>query len=84
MTAIFQVPIQSETLSPDEVGEISGCARKSDQVDWLTSNRWVFFKNRAGTPVVGRLYARMRLAGINPSTLAGAADGWQLDVSKVR
>lgn len=84
MTAIFEVPIQSETLSQDEISEISGCSRKGDQVEWLTSNRWIFFKNRAGTPVVGRLYARMRLSGINPMALASAAEGWQLDVSKVR
>lgn len=84
MTAIFEVPIQSETLSQDEISEISGCSRKGDQVEWLTSNRWIFFKNRAGTPIVGRLYARMRLAGINPVALTSAAEGWQLDVSKVR
>lgn len=84
MTAIFEVPIQTETLSPDELSEISGCLRKVDQVDWLSRNAWVFFQNRAGVPVVGRLYARMRLAGINPSALVTAADGWQLDVSKVR
>lgn len=84
MTAIFELPLQTETLSPEEIGEISGCSRKGDQVDWLTRNAWIFFQNRAGIPVVGRLYARMRLAGINPSALANATDGWQLDISKVR
>lgn len=85
MSAMFELPISSETLSDDEVSEISGCIRKSDQIDWLTKNGWVFFQNRAGTPKIGRLYARLRMAGINPSALASpAAAGWQFDVSKVR
>ena len=84
MTAIFEVPIQTETLSVEELFEISGCSRKRDQIDWLTLNAWVFFQNRAGIPVVGRLYARMKLAGINPISLAAASGGWQLDTSKVR
>jgi hypothetical protein len=85
MSAIFEMPIQSETLTVDELSDISGCARKSDQVDWLKRNCWVFFQNRAGIPIVGRLYARMRLAGINPAALANVPEtGWQMDTSKVR
>lgn len=85
MSAIFELPITSETLTDDEVSEISGCIRKSDQVDWLTKNGWVFFQNRAGTPKIGRLYARLRMAGINTAALAApAAGGWQFDVSLVR
>jgi len=85
MSAIFELPLTSETLSDDEVSEISGCSRKSDQVDWLTKNGWVFFKNRAGAPKIGRLYARLRMAGINPASLsAPATNGWQLDTSNIR
>jgi hypothetical protein len=86
VSAIFELPLQSETLSPEEIVDISGCARKADQVDWLKSNNWVFVQNRAGLPIVGRLYARMRLAGINPATLAANSGGssWQIDTSKVR
>ena len=85
MSAMFELPISSEVLTEEEVNEISGCVRKSDQVDWLTKNGWVFFQNRAGTPKIGRLYARLRMAGINPVALATpAAGGWQFDASKVR
>lgn len=85
MSAMFELPIPTETLSEEEVSDISGCCRKADQVEWLTKNGWVFFQNRAGTPKIGRLYARLRMAGINPATLsAPAAGGWSLDTSKVR
>lgn len=84
MTAIFEVPIQTETLSVEELFAISGCSRKGDQIDWLTRNAWVFFQNRSGLPVVGRLYARMKLAGLNPNSLTAGNGGWQLDTSKVR
>ncbi|MDK6078963.1 DUF4224 domain-containing protein [Massilia varians] len=85
MTAIFEMPLPSETLSPDEISDISGCSRKSDQIDWLMQNGWVFIKNRAGAPIIGRLYARLKLAGINPAALAAPeASGWQLDTSTIR
>jgi hypothetical protein len=85
MSAMFELPLSTETLSDEEVTDISGCSRKNDQVDWLTKNGWIFFKNRAGAPKIGRLYARLRMAGINPATLVTpAAGGWSLDTSKVR
>lgn len=85
MSAMFELPLLSETLSAEEVMEISGCSRKGDQIDWLAQNGWVFIRNRAGEPKVGRLYARLKLAGINPAMLAAPeAAGWQPDFSKVR
>lgn len=85
MSAIFEIPLQSETLSADEVTDISGCSRKGDQIEWLKRNGWLFIQNRAGAPIIGRLYARLKLTGINPAQLAAPADmGWQPDFSKVR
>lgn len=76
---------EPETLSPAEVRELSGCFRRSGQIDWLKRNGWVHFLNRAGMPIIGRQYARMRLAGIDPANTKPAQDaGWQLDLSKVR
>ena len=68
MAALFELTIQSETLTSDEVASITGCNRRGDQIDWLTTNGWRFYKNRGGDPLVGRLYARMQLAGIKPSS----------------
>lgn len=85
MSAIFEMAMPTETLTPDEISEISGCSRKGDQIDWLSQNGWLFIRNRAGAPVIGRLYARLKLAGINPAALATpAAGGWEPDFSKVR
>lgn len=85
MSAMFELHLVSETLNADEMIEISGCHRRADQVAWLDRNRWVYHTNKAGIPVVGRMYARMKMAGINPATLAQpAATGWQADFSKVR
>lgn len=85
MGAIFEMALPSETLSSDEVKEISGCSRNGDQIDWLRSNGWLFLQNRAGAPVIGRLYARLKLAGINPALLATpAAAGDGPDFSKIR
>lgn len=85
MSAIFELSLQSETLSADEISDISGCSRKGDQIEWLKRNGWVFIQNRAGMPIIGRLYARLKLAGINPAQLAAPAEtGWQPDLSKVR
>jgi hypothetical protein len=83
MGAIFEIPIQSEILTQDEVQDICGCARKSDQIDWLITNGWTFFRNRAGEPIVGRMYARLKLAGINPAAM-GVPNTWVPDFSKVR
>jgi len=85
MGAIFEMQLPSETLSADEISEISGCRRQNDQIEWLSNNGWLFIRNRAGAPIIGRLYARLKLAGINPAQLAAPeTSGWQPDFSKVR
>lgn len=85
MTAIFELTLPSETLSAEEITDISGCSRKNDQIDWLSQNGWVFIKNKAGAPIIGRLYARLKLAGINPASLAAPdQNDWRLDLANVR
>lgn len=70
MSAIFELSIASETLTADEVTTITGCLRRTDQVEWLTANDWAFHKNRAGDPIVGRLYARLKLARVDVELLS--------------
>ena len=36
MSAIFEMPIDRETLAPEELAQITGCARKGDQIEWLS------------------------------------------------
>lgn len=83
MTAIFEMPIASETLAHEEIVTITGCARKGEQSEWLGANGWTFHKNRAGEPIVGRLYARLRMAGITPAALA-TTGGWVPDFSGIK
>lgn len=83
MSAMFELPIASETLSGEELQLITGCARRNDQIAWLEAAGWTYVKNKAGEPVVGRLFARMKLAGINPSSLA-TIGAWAPDLSAVR
>lgn len=83
MTAFFEMPMASETLSHEELSQISGCARRADQIAWLQAEGWTFVKNKAGEPIVGRLYARLRLSGISPNALATSGN-WSPDLSKVR
>lgn len=82
MSAIFEMSIQSETLSADELSAITGCTRRNDQIEWLASNGWAFHKNKAGQAIVGRLYARLKLAGISPAALA-TSGGWVPDFSRL-
>lgn len=82
MTAIFEFPLPSETLEPEEVVKITGCKQRGDQVAWLDRNSWLFHKNKAGDPIVGRMYARLRMAGINPIALT-TSGGWVPDFSKL-
>lgn len=82
MTILFEMSIPTETLTHEELVDITGCARRADQIEWLTSNGWTHHRTRAGEAVVGRLYARLKMAGINPAGLASA--GWAPDMSAVR
>ena len=74
--------IQSETLAPDELAEITGCARSRDQIAWLEANDWALLKNRAGAPIVGRWYARLKLAGITPQ--AATTEAWSPDFTGIQ
>ena len=64
MSAIFELPIELETLTTDEIVQIMACQRRTDQVEWLTCNGWAFHKNKIGDPIVGRFFARLKMAGI--------------------
>lgn len=79
----LSVPIDRETLTPDEIEEITGRARRDQQAQWLTDHGWRFDRNASGVPIVGRLYARFKLAGIDLSIAVNSPSGLP-DFSKVR
>ena len=75
--------IQTETLAEEELATISGYQTPSKQIQWLTNNHWAFVLTGARRPIVGRVYARMKLAGIQPLSVKAVAEAWTLDLSKV-
>lgn len=81
MPAMFEMTLPSETLSQDELHQITGSKNKRDVAHWLDQNGWIYAKTKAGEPVVGRMYARLRMAGINPKEVVAANAGWQPDFS---
>jgi hypothetical protein len=82
MTALFDMQLTSETLASEEIAEITGATRKADQIKWLDKNGWAYVKNKAGMPIVGRMFARLKLSGINPKSLTQG--GWQPDFSGIK
>lgn len=75
--------IQTEILAEEELATISGYQTPSKQIQWLTDNHWEFVLTGARRPIVGRMYARMKLAGIQPFSVKAVAEAWTLDLSKV-
>ncbi|HEY0289843.1 MAG TPA: DUF4224 domain-containing protein [Pseudomonas sp.] len=73
----------SETLAEEDLMAITGYVIPSRQIAWLDQNGWKYVLTRARRPVVGRVYARMKLAGVKPSSENVAAEAWTLDLSRV-
>ena len=79
--------MQAEILSDDELADLTGYKRRSDQRKWLKDRNWVFVESRGGRPLVGRMFARMKLGMVN----AAIADpnppperpAWTPDFSRV-
>ena len=72
----------SEVLGNEEIAAITGYTRPSKQRSWLDENGWKYIRNRADHPIVGRIYARMKLAGISPGKTA-PQELWSLDLTTV-
>ncbi|WP_122316105.1 DUF4224 domain-containing protein [Pseudomonas cichorii] len=75
--------LQTETLAETELASITGYRRPSKQIAWLADHGWHYTLTGARRPVVGRVYARLKLAGVRPTTFNAVADTWSLDLSRV-
>ncbi|WP_343625408.1 DUF4224 domain-containing protein [Roseateles puraquae] len=81
--AIFALPDAGELLLTDvELHGLTGVQQRRLQIEWLKDNGWVFFISRVGRPVVGRLYANLKLAGLELPTFADAAP-FRLNISAI-
>ncbi len=81
--SIESVALPSETLNQEELVAITGYQIPSRQIQWLTHNGWEYVLTGARRPIVGRIYARLKLAGVKASTTNAVAETWTLDLSKV-
>ena len=77
------VSFPGELLTEDEIATITGYMTPSKQVQWLASNGWKHVLSGARRPVVGRLYARLKLAGLNASEANAATNSWAFDLTRV-
>ncbi|KTT24225.1 hypothetical protein SB14R_10260 [Pseudomonas oryzihabitans] len=77
------MPEVSEFLDSEELATLIGRKSKAAQRAWLDARGWRYEINAAGRPVVGRVYARLKLAGVKPNATNAVAETWTLDLSKV-
>ncbi|QWE81228.1 DUF4224 domain-containing protein [Pseudomonas donghuensis] len=75
--------LTSEILADEEIAAITGYLTPSRQIEWLNRNGWQHVLTAASRPVVGRVYARLKLAGIKPSASSAVAETWTLDLARV-
>lgn len=73
----------SEFLSEEEVAELTGREYPSKQIEWLNRYGWKYAVTAANRPIVGRVYARLKLAGVKPNGTVAVQEPWTLDLSKV-
>lgn len=69
MSALFDLHAADLTLAKSELTAITGCGTNKGAIEWLKLNRWHHCTNRAGDPIVGRLYATMKLSGVDVKTM---------------
>ena len=75
--------LQTEILSEEEIAAITGYMTASRQIQWLSNNSWHYVLTAARRPVVGRVYARLKLSGVKPTSGAAVAEAWTLDLARV-
>ncbi len=75
MANIIRMPMAGEVLPSAELAQITGCANQGDQARWLAERQWLHHCNDAGELVVGRLYARLKLCGIDLHDVAAECIG---------
>ncbi|PIB57808.1 DUF4224 domain-containing protein [Pseudomonas sp. 2995-1] len=79
--------MKAEILSDEELADLTGYKRRSDQRKWLNDRNWVYVESRGGRPLVGRMFARMKL-GMATTTIVDpnpppARPTWTPDFSRV-
>lgn len=84
MTTLLALPARDELhLSDGELEGLTGATQARLQIEWLRLNGWAHTLTRAGRPVVGRLYANLKLSGIEVATIV-RPEGFELNLSAIQ
>lgn len=79
--------MEAEILSDDELAELTGYKQRAYQRRWLDARKWIYIESRGKRPLVGRMYARMKLGMVSPTIFDPApppvAPEWIPDFSRV-
>ena len=79
--------MHTEILSEDELADLTGYKHRGYLRQLLKNRNWVFVESRGGRPLVGRMFARMKLGIISPTlatqTPPPVAPAWTPDFSRV-
>jgi hypothetical protein len=75
--------IGSEILAADELASITGYKTPSKQIAWLASHGWHYTLSGAQRPIVGRVYTRLKLAGLRPTVVNATTETWSFDLTRV-
>jgi hypothetical protein len=79
--------MEAEILSDEELAQITGYKARAYQRRWLDDRQWIYVESRGKRPLVGRMYARMKLGMITPNIIAPnpppTAPAWTPDFSRV-
>jgi hypothetical protein len=70
-------------LTADELDRLTGSPMTALQIEWLRANGWAYTLTRAGKPVVGRLYANLKLSGVEVATMVSPGS-WQPNLSAIQ
>lgn len=79
--------LETEIFSDEELADLTGYKQRAHQRRWLNDRNWVFVESRGGRPLVGRMYARMKLGMTSPTfaeqSTPPARPAWTPDFSRV-
>ena len=79
--------LETEIFSDEELADLTGYKQRAHQRRWLNDRNWVFVESRGGRPLVGRMYARMKLGMTNPTSVEQHTPpprpAWTPDFSRV-
>lgn len=79
--------METEILSDEELADFTGYKARAWQRRWLDDRKWLYVESRGKRPLVGRMYARMKLGMITPAiidpTPPPAVPAWTPDFSRV-